>query len=289
MVSKTLLSILSIYNVMLILGHTKKKREGEHCNLYWHMLLLLYSSVCVCLCVCNMQFFHYKNLQTSPIASYSRRGVHRTGLSARKAVEQALHSERNNVRTTGRPEKKNRRTEEKDGGKMWRKREKECSRGSGRPRYIGTLAIFSSMHTSTGMSRMHSERCVPRACTAERGAGGETRDNEKCTRRDILLARPSYNCRVRTRSLSFSFFFCLSLLVSLMHPPPRPRLERGSSETASGLLNNSLCGLAERCVCTCIDAGYFAKLPALGAIPLVSRRRRRYFAAPSPPPFVPAS
>jgi len=149
---------------------------------------------------------------------------------------------------------------------MRRKREKECSRGSGRPRYIGTLAIFSSMHTSTGMSRMHSERCVPRACTAEREARGRDARQWKmhapryttCASKLQLQSADSVSFSL---SLSlFLFFFRLSLLVSLMRPPPRPRLERGSSETASGLLNNSLCGLAERCVCTCIDAGLFREI-----------------------------
>jgi len=77
-------------------------------------------------------------------------------------------------------------------------------------------------------------------------------------------------------------------LVSLMRPP----LARSSGkQRASGLLNNSLCGLTERerererkrCVCTCIDARLFREIASLGGIiPLVSRvlrRRRRYSAA----------
>jgi len=113
------------------------------------------------------------------------------------------------------------------------------------------------------------------SCTTERGAARGTRDNEKCTRHDILLARPSYNCRAGSISLSlFSLFLSSRLYLSFSSSPSfsfscHPlvshlcvllQLERGSSETVSGLLNNSLCGLAERCVCTCIDAGLFREI-----------------------------
>jgi hypothetical protein len=140
----------------------------------------------------------------------------------------------------------------------------------------------------------YSACCTARGCTAaRRGAAGmgRTRDNEKCTRRDILLARrPSYNCRERDREresrLNLSIFpspppprspaplfsspnpgFPLRL-VSLMRPP----LARSSGkQRASGLLNNSLCGLTERererererdACARALTRGYFAKLPA---------------------------
>jgi len=77
-----------------------------------------------------------------------------------------------------------------------------------------------------------------------------------------------------------------SPLVSLMRPPPA----RSGKQRASGLLNNSLCGLAERkrereremrACARALTRGYFAKLPAWWHPPVsrVLRRRRRYSAA----------
>lgn len=112
-------------------------------------------------------------------------------------------------------------------------------------------------------------RCIPHTggCTAERGAG--KRETMKNARATIYYLRVQVTTAEQAQSL-LSLSPRLPLLVS--HLCVLLQLERRSSETASGLLNNSLCGLAGRCVCTCIDAGLFREIAsALGAIPLVSR------------------
>lgn len=144
---------------------------------------------------------------------------------------------------------------------MRREKERIYIVGSGRPRYIGTLAIFSSMHTSTGMSRMHS--AVPRAAPqsagrGERGGGGDARQWKMHAPRYTTCASKLQLQRAAGLGLSLSpFFFRLSLLVSLIRPPPRRSRVR---LVGNGLLNNSLCGLAGRCVCACIDAGLFREI-----------------------------
>ena len=141
--------------------------------------------------------------------------MRRMGLSVweRKAVGRALHSVRD-VRTTwkGRPEKRSGEWQRIGGGegegrkkrgKRGKKKEKEKERGR-----EDTLARVGDrdIQGRSQFSRQCTRQPARRVCTlhgvfrelhrrARREGTQGTRDNEKCTRHDILLARPSYNCR----------------------------------------------------------------------------------------------
>lgn len=104
-------------------------------------------------------------------------------------------------------------------------------------------------HVAYALCRVYSA-----GCTAVRGAG--ERETMKNARATIYYLRVQVTTAEQAQSLSL--LLSLSLLVS--HLCVLLQLERRSSETASGLLNNSLCGLVERCVCTCIDAGLFREI-----------------------------
>lgn len=77
--------------------------------------------------------------------------------------------------------------------------------GRGRPRYTGTLAIFSSMHTSTGTSCMHSAYSA--SCTtaeggaARRGGAGGGHETMKNARAAIYYLRVQVTTAERAQSL----------------------------------------------------------------------------------------
>lgn len=87
-----------------------------------------------------------------------------------------------------------------------REREGRYGRGVG-DRDIQGRSQFSRQCTRQPARRVCTLHGVFRELhrRARRGAArGGTRDNEKCTRHDILLARPSYNCRAGSISLLLS-------------------------------------------------------------------------------------
>lgn len=137
---------------------------------------------------------------------------------------------------------KNAEKEKESGEEGWRRG--EHSRGGGRPRYTETLAIFSSMHTSTGTSRMHSARCIPRAApqSAARNGGHETMKNARAT---IYYLRVQVTTAEQAQSLSLSLYLSFSLSslflflpspplgLSLMRSPPARARLVGNSERAA--------------------------------------------------------
>lgn len=153
--------------------------------------------------------------------------------------------------------------------------EEQSERNGTQPR-VGDRDIQGRSQFSRQCTRQPARRVYALCgvfCELHRSAG--TRDNEKCTRHDILLARPSYNCSrlgvspslpppscrsTLLPSLSLPFLFFLPFSLSrASHLRVLLRLARPVGN--SGLLNNSLCGLAEMRA-RVLTRGYFAKLPA---------------------------
>lgn len=125
-----LLSILSLYIVMLILGCRKKKRKKEeHCNLYWHTLLLYYARPACVYVICNSfitKIFKQTISRYILVAAFVERDYPREKRSNRHCIPSAI-----NVRTTRRDGLKKRRGERrkrKTGKKCAEERERERER-----------------------------------------------------------------------------------------------------------------------------------------------------------------